>query len=113
MVMVLPFSDTLRQFATVLVSIIHDVECCMVSIHMQGVPLAFGLMQPGSTCFQACVLRETITNHLGQNAFQQAPGELHGVPGPVSGHQVRATWSKMGSSRSENFSDLFQAIRLR
>ena len=71
-VMVLPFSDTLRQFAMVLVSIIHDVQFRTVSIHTQ-VPLAFGLRQPGSTCFQAGVLRKTIADHLGQNAFQQAP----------------------------------------
>ena len=40
-VMVLPFSNTLGQFAMVFVSIIHDVQFCTVSIHMQGVPLAF------------------------------------------------------------------------
>ena len=72
-VMVLPFSDILRQFAMVFVSIIHDVQFCTVSIHMQGVPLAFGLRQPGSTCFQVGVLRKTIADHLGQNAFQQGP----------------------------------------
>ena len=42
-VVVLPCSDTLRQFAMVFVSIIHDVQFCTVSIHVQGVPLAFGL----------------------------------------------------------------------
>ena len=41
--MVLPFSDTLKQFVMVFVSIINDVQFCTVSIHMQGVPLAFGL----------------------------------------------------------------------
>ena len=71
--MVLPFSDTLRQFAMVFASIINDFQFCTVSIHMQGVPLAFGLRQPGSTCFQAGVLRKAIADHLGQNAFQQAP----------------------------------------
>ena len=71
--MVLPFSDTLGKFAMVFVSIIHDVQFCTVSIHKQGVPLAFGLRQPGSTYFQAGVMRRTITDHLGQNAVQQAP----------------------------------------
>ena len=70
-VMVLPFSDTLGQFAMVFVSIIHDVQFCTVSIHMQGVPLAFGLRQPGSTCLQAGT--QDGLDHLGQNAFQQAP----------------------------------------
>ena len=70
-VMVLPFSDTLRQFAMVFSSIIHDVQFCTVSIHMQGVPLAFGLRQPGSTCLQAGA--QDGLDHLGQNAFQQAP----------------------------------------
>ena len=72
-VMVLPFSDTLGQFAMVFVSIINDVQFCTVSIHMQGVPKAFGPRQSGSTCFQAGFLRETITDYLGQDAFQQAP----------------------------------------
>ena len=72
-VMVLRFSDTLRQFAMVFVNIIHDVQFCTVSIHMQEVTLAFGLRQLGSTCFQAGLLRKTIADHLGQNAFQQAP----------------------------------------
>ena len=71
--MVLPFSDTLRLFVMVFVSILNDVQFCTVSIHRQGVPLAFGLRQPGSTCFQAGFLRETITDYLGQDAFQQAP----------------------------------------
>ena len=41
--MVLAFSDTLRQFAMIFATIILDVQFCTVSIHMQGVPLAFGL----------------------------------------------------------------------
>ena len=65
------FSDTLRQFAMVFVSIIHDVQFCTVSIHMQGVPLAFDLRQPGPTCLQAGA--QDGLDHLGQNAFQQAP----------------------------------------
>ena len=69
--MVLPCSDALRQFAMVFVSIIHDVQFCTVSIHMQGVPLAFGLRQPGSTCLQAGA--QDGLDHLGQNAFQQTP----------------------------------------
>ena len=70
-VLVLPFSDTLRQFTMVFSSIFHDVQFCTVSIHMQGVPLAFGLRQPGSTCLQAGA--QDGLDHLGQNAFQQAP----------------------------------------
>ena len=70
-VMVLPFSDTLRQFAMVFASIIHDVQFCTVSLHMQGASLAFGLRQPGSTCLQAGA--QDGLDHLGQNAFQQAP----------------------------------------
>ena len=70
-VMVLPFSDTLRQFAMVFSSILHDVQFCTVSIHMQGVPLALSLSQPGSTCLQGGA--QDGPDHLGQNAFQQAP----------------------------------------
>ena len=69
-VMVLPFLDTLRQLAMVFASIIHDVQFCTVSIHMQGVPLAFGLRKPGSTCLQAGA--QDGLDHLGQDAFQQA-----------------------------------------
>ena len=67
-----------RQFAMVFASIIHDVQFCTVSIHMQGVPLAFGLRQPGSTCLQGGA--QDDLDHLGQNAVQQAPSELYGVP---------------------------------
>ena len=73
----LPFSDTLRQFAMVFVSIIHDAQLCTVSIHMQGVPSAFGLRQPGSTCLQAGA--QDCLDYLGQNAFQQTPWQLHSV----------------------------------
>ena len=69
--MVLPFSDTVRQSAMVFVSIIHDVQFCTGSIRMQGVPLAVGLRQPGSTCLQAGA--QDGLDHLGQNAFQQTP----------------------------------------
>ena len=96
-VMILPFSDTLRQFAMVFVSIVHDVQFCTVSIHMHGGPFSFrsqaawlnmfasrrsGWSRPSwSKCLPAGPMRTSQcsltcfrppgSSHLVQNGFQQ------------------------------------------
>ena len=52
----------------VFVTSIDDVQLCLVSIYMQGFPVACGLSQPGFGEGP-----EIFTAHVGQNGFQQAP----------------------------------------